>query len=315
MIYRSTYRGGYAGGSHHLSYLWHSSRVNSVRLKQIKAAPEDGGPLERYLLDYAANYWAFHTRECQEAILKLALQLLTNQELSANAFRHAKSLYKPWSFLWLTEDGGDGESTKLTGLHLVAAMGLNHLCRELTKIIYKTQGIHIRPRDENRRTPITRAAHHGYEEVVRYFIPKRYIIHEKCGRSDTPLHYAARHGWASIVELFLKMAGEPEGEVYWREDLATKQNNFGETALIQAALGGHSSVVKLLLPYDPNSINCEVMFGLWPIHLAAQMRPASTVRAYDRGMRGGRQQRRPKGPHAIYGRRRLGEHGCRQVLP
>ncbi|KAF1937065.1 hypothetical protein EJ02DRAFT_412996 [Clathrospora elynae] len=58
-----------------------------------------------------------------------------------------------------------------------------------------------------------------------------------------------------------------------------RENVFGETASVQAVLEGHDEVVRLLREHDKRSLHREVMFGLWPIHIAAQRRPVSTMRS------------------------------------
>lgn len=67
-----------------------------------------------------------------------------------------------------------------------------------------------------------------------------------------------------------------ESKVYFKDDL---RNCFGETAAVQAAIEGHSQIVEALRPFDGSSLQGEVLFGLWPIHLAAQSRPVHVFRA------------------------------------
>ncbi|KAK3315764.1 hypothetical protein B0H66DRAFT_604082 [Apodospora peruviana] len=301
-------------------YRWHPSRdqtiasqVNSVRLRRMQpqqnsdAGGTDQGPEERYLLDYAANFWAFHydkTSWRSEAVLAAGLRLACDQQLAAHAFQHATHLYRPWPYLWFSwqkEDGSnradeeeDDDSantttrTRVTGLHLVAAVGLSGLLDELLERIDATPGLNAGARDEGGRTALMWAAHHGHHNIVWTLLERHDVgISVPCCRGDTALHYAARRGWSTVTRYIcdkMERRGDVEGAM----------NSFGETALVQAALEGHAEVVREIRRWeDPdqiyyrstalgwvNTLHVEVMFGLWPIHLAAQTRPVSTFRLF-----------------------------------
>ncbi len=267
---------GSAGSYHESSYTSkHSSRVHSVDIQQSILKSQ-----KACLTDYAANFWSFHAHDYQPDLLQPALRLLKDQRLAARAFQSATSLYQPWPVLHFSPKAtsmfGTGRSamTQVTGLHLIAALGLAKICEALLETIDKAPGIHADARDEGRRTALMWAAHHGHENIVRMLL-SRSDVHstKKCRRGETALIYAARRGWTAIAEIIL--TGGYVKNTQW---LCTLENQFGETALVRAALEGHEDMVRLLGKWDTLSIHREVIFGEWPIHLVAQMRPASTMR-------------------------------------
>lgn len=266
----------------------------------LDGAEGDASEEKLTLLDYAANCWHLHARHCEKQILPLALQLLANHRLAANAFCNATSLWKQWPFLQVQQTG----SSKATGLHLTAAVGLTHILRDLLVLLDKNNGLPPSiatalaqwPRlpvhedkvkkmnadagDDQRRTPLMWAAHGGYSEVVSLLLARNDVRSSKvCTSGNTALHYAARQGHAAVAKVILDHSKEEQ--IGWREAIRWGRDNFGQTALVLAALEGHKDVVELIGTSTPSlmqDLDKEVSFGLWPIHLAAQRRPASTMR-------------------------------------
>ncbi|KAF2029019.1 ankyrin [Setomelanomma holmii] len=217
------------------------------------------------LVDYAANFWALHARNCQLDVEALALQLLTDQYLAAHAFINARSLHEDWAYLRFNTGQ---TSTRTTGLHLVAATGLEHLCRRLLDLVDTTPSIHADVKDDGGRTALIWASHHGHEEVVKMLLARDDVRHDREDhRRDIALNYAARQGQTAVVKLLTET-----------DRIMTKNNAFGETPIVLAALEGHAETVQLLHEYDEESLDREVMFGLWPIHVAAQRRTASVMK-------------------------------------
>ena len=255
-------------------------------------------------LGYAAEFWIFHSKGCQEEILSLALNLLCDQHLAANALIHAKSLHSPWPSLRLEEDQS---TSRATGLHLVAASGLEYICEKFFEKIQAQWILDVNVKDDGRRTPLMWAAHHGNMNIIRLLLcqaPRECkwygkTIHPLCQRDSqgqTVLHYAAREGHAAIVQFLQNIEisrdyiCRSESEQYRRDDYAypTTQSGYhenedfdpgsraraesilGHTPILLAALGNHRDVVRQLSQWDKRSLHHEVMFGEYPIHMAAQ---------------------------------------------
>ncbi|KAF1937064.1 ankyrin, partial [Clathrospora elynae] len=97
-------------------------------------------------------------------------------------------------------------TTRTTGLHLVAANGLTHICRELLTMIDANPNIHADAKDDGGRTALMWAAHHGHSEIVELLLDRQYDVrHDRtCHRGDTALNYAARQGQVVIIKLLLE---------------------------------------------------------------------------------------------------------------
>jgi ankyrin repeat protein len=134
------------------------------------------------------------------------MQLLCNQQLSANAFLHAKSPYIIWPSLRLDTDQ---VTSRATGPHLIAASGLESLCAELLDFLLDTKLPSTNSKDDGRRTPIIRAAHHGHLEIVKllaqahngpfgpsYCAGIEHPIFKMNNLGQNALHFAARSGRA-----------------------------------------------------------------------------------------------------------------------
>jgi hypothetical protein len=241
------------------------------------------------LVDYAANFWARHAKHCQADVEELALRLLSNQYLAAHAFINAESYHRDWAFLRLNTGQ---TSTRITGLHLVATTGLGQICSKLLRVLDSSPGIHADAKDDGGRTALMWAAHHGHAEIVEMLLARKDVRHDrKDQREDIVLNYAARQGQTAVVRLLIdtekvmthllveQWLSYSREHWYQRSEIRVcRENAFGETAIVQAALGGHEEVVRLLEAHDTESLNREVMFRLWPIHIAAQRRPVSVMK-------------------------------------
>jgi ankyrin repeat protein len=265
-----------------------SGEVESVQITGRSYTGRDVGAIEHAFVDYAANFWALHAKECQTDILQLVLRLLTDHQLAAHAFHKATALHQRWAFLRTSDDL---TSTRTTGLHLVAAIGLAHICRELLKILDNDRNIHADVKDDGGRTALMWAAHHGHVEIVDMLLDREDVRYDRtCSRGDTALNYAARQGKTAVIRSLIddkktdshmiRNSFHSWGDYIQHENVGyrvRRENAFGETAIVQAALEGHDEVVKLLREHDTESIHHEVMFGLWPIHIAAQRRAVSIM--------------------------------------
>jgi ankyrin repeat protein len=280
---------------------------NSVRSGEVESVPLPDSDRSATFLDYAANHWFLHAKGCQVPIAHLALRLLKHQPLAAHAFHKATILHSRWAFL---RNSAELASTRTTGLHLVAAAGLTQVCREFLTILDADQvndrHIHADAKDDGGRTALMWAAHHGHYDIVELLLDRcdqmndwprtriNDVRHDRIDhRGDTALNYAARQGHLEVVRLLTrpdKIMAYVIMTLYWNwnhytiteEEYLKKcirhENAFGETAVVQAALEGHEEVVTLLRQQDTLSLHREVMFGLWPIHIAAQRRPVAVMK-------------------------------------
>lgn len=244
-------------------------------LSTFPESAEAGGPLA--LLSYAANSWAAHAYHCQDKIYRLSLRLLDNQKLSSHAFYAATTLHQPWYFLRMEPS----RQIQSTGLHLISAFGLDRICQNLLE-----RRLHPNVEDGAGRTPLMLAAHHGHCEVVALLLEQERVkLSSQCKRGDSVLHYAARQGHVTVVEMILKktqLENEPANTHTANHALWTA-NFFQETALTQAALGGHENVVEYLCAshapeWFRQSVHQEIIFGIWPVHKAAQRLPVETLK-------------------------------------
>ena len=86
-------------------------------------------------------------------------------------------------------------------------------------------------------------------------------------REDYPLHSAARAGNSELVSDILSKCDDAEE----LEELLSKQNQSGETALYVAAEHGHCDLVKEMMEhYDVSSAGIKARNGYDAFHIAAK---------------------------------------------
>ena len=100
--------------------------------------------------------------------------------------------------------------------------------------------------DNDGERPIHRASTCGHLEIVDELINERCIIDSVDKMSRTPLYLACCEGHFPIVSLLLK-----SGQI----DLDQNEDEFGNTALHGASIGGYREIAKLLLEQEPTLIN------------------------------------------------------------
>ena len=103
---------------------------------------------------------------------------------------------------------------------------------------------------ENRygETGLHIAMRHSYLPIVTYLLDSDNIKLGKCNSySETPLHYGCYKNSYASVKLFL---AHPSCTV----DIINKRDYAGDTAVMGAAMLGHTELVKLLTPHSDISI-------------------------------------------------------------
>ena len=110
------------------------------------------------------------------------------------------------------------------------------------------------------------------------------------------LHFAARSEHDGIVQYLtqyvknyekIELPGwiSPLGTVAAVRSLVKVENLIGQTLIVLAAFQGQGDVVQHLSQWEDVSLRSEIMFGLFPIHLAAQRGGVATYRLLAEGCR------------------------------
>ena len=250
--------------------------------------------LDEYVfLKYAAQYWGQHAQNVQGKVFQLALSFLQNYELVSSSIQTV-----------LASRYGYGQSQfvprEITGLHLTAKFGLLYLSQELLSRPREKRDIAADSRDSYGRTPLSLAAEHGQEAVVKFLVERNDVnanLKDKQGR--TPLSWAAGGGHAAVVKLLVERhdvdadskdedGRTPLSWASWNEyaemaKLVAEWDDIdkedGWTPLLWAARGGHDAVVKLLA--ERNDVEIEPKdkeYGRTPLSWAAGGGHASAVK-------------------------------------
>uniref|UniRef100_A0A8C5V9C7 Ankyrin repeat domain-containing protein 17 n=1 Tax=Microcebus murinus TaxID=30608 RepID=A0A8C5V9C7_MICMU len=100
-------------------------------------------------------------------------------------------------------------------------------------------------------TPLMEAAQEGHLELVKYLLAAGANVHATTATGDTALTYACENGHTDVADVLLQAGA----------DLVSLCNSYvsgnidGSTMLIEAAKGGHTSVVCYLLDYPNNLLS------------------------------------------------------------
>lgn len=104
-----------------------------------------------------------------------------------------------------------------------------------------SHGEPVNSRDSLNQTPLSLAASHGHEALVRLLLQKIAHVDQKSGWLDAPLLHAAKQGSEAIVKILLDRGANIEPSPH-----------RCETPLSNAAREGHVAIVKLLLDRGAN---------------------------------------------------------------
>jgi hypothetical protein len=194
-------------------------------------------------LDYAARHWGDHVRGQEETIKGLALGFL--QDSSKAACAGDVSMAEYWEC-----------PSNYSGMHLSSFFGLEKIINYQLKT-----GAIADSKGRDGRSPLSIAAQHGHEAVVRLLLARDDVdVNSKDSSDRTPLLWAARNGHEATVKLFLA-----------RDDVdVNSKDSSDRTPLLMAARRGHEEVVKLFLVRDDVDVNSEDSSGQTPLSWAAR---------------------------------------------
>ena len=127
-------------------------------------------------------------------------------------------------------------------------------------------GADLEHESEGGRTPLMKAVRAGHYCTAKFLIGKGANVNKATANNDhTPLSLACAGGHLAIVELLLQNKADPYHklkvrfffrEIFWREKFKLIfgfQDN--STMLIEAAKGGHTTVVSVLIDYNPGNLS------------------------------------------------------------
>ncbi|KAL8661871.1 MAG: hypothetical protein Q9202_005229 [Teloschistes flavicans] len=141
-----------------------------------------------------------------------------------------------------------------------AYAGMNVDFARVVELLQQENGIGPDMEDDNGQTQLSRAAEHGWEEMVTFLLRRSDVRPDsKSNSGDTPLSYASRSGHNSIVKLLLQ-----RDDVY-----ADSANKCGVTPLMCAAEAGHELIVRMLLERKDVEADSVDWYGRPPLFYAA----------------------------------------------
>lgn len=171
-------------------------------------------------------------------------------------------------------DVNDTDTNKMTLLHYAAAENKPHLVRLLLE-----EGASKDQPGQQERTPLHYAVMYytdhsntykpGTKSALRVLLNRGADVAAQDFAGWTPLYIAVWKEDNAVVRLLLKYAVQNEMDIDGQED------NFGHTALHQAAEGDSKTIVKLLLEAGADTEVTDTVTGATPLHIAAQDFPAS----------------------------------------
>ena len=146
------------------------------------------------------------------------------------------------------------DSAGLTPLHIAAAKNLLNSSKLLL-----SKGANINAKDVKERTPMMLAAIAGHVNIIEHLMDQAADIDSVDNDLNTALMHACAHGMSKSANLFLKSASD---------DLVSKQNSDGKSALHLAAGQGLVETTELLLGAGASvtcvdaQVRCHIMVNI-----------------------------------------------------
>ncbi|XP_059064435.1 uncharacterized protein LOC131856608 [Cryptomeria japonica] len=154
-----------------------------------------------------------------------------------------------------------------TALHIAAFHGNTKVCR----ILIEDCKIEADGTDINKETVLHFAVKGKQKGVLDYLLPKvQNIIGSPDAQGRTTLHKAAVQGDVKMIDALLLSISESKD----KEEQLTfirQSDLFGQTALLEAARGGHVEAVELLLNMGSRPLHERNSDGRTALHYAVQL--------------------------------------------
>lgn len=140
-----------------------------------------------------------------------------------------------------------------TALMYAADNGHTDVCEVLV-----SAGAHIEAEAEGGRTPLMKACRSGHQSTVEFLISRGADVNKISTNCDqTPLSLACSHGHLDVVEILLAHGADP-----------THRLRDSSTMLIEAAKGGHTTIVQLLIDYPASLQSSPVNAAIPPNNMS-----------------------------------------------
>ena len=234
------------------------------------------------LVQYAAQFWTHHFQKsgitAREELEDMAFTLLTSDQVPYLNWCQLYNPDNPWLDGWNDDYGGKGSP-----LYYMSLLGLSQLCKRLL-----AAGADPNASGGRYCTPLLAASKNGHENVVELLLKSEANPNPTSCRGMTPLIFAASGGYVQIVESLLSRGArvnrEYELELYGDSALCATAGRGHERIvqtllnagadpthydrklrkgppIVEAALNGHDTVVKQLLPLSPPFGTQEAMIA------------------------------------------------------
>ncbi|KAK2005326.1 hypothetical protein LZ32DRAFT_546294, partial [Colletotrichum eremochloae] len=206
--------------------------------------------------DYAAKYWGQHVQKSSAETHEIVLNFLRNEK-KVLACSQALLIKRAHSWRGYSQR----VAGNVTGLHLASYFGLSSTAQKLLAF-----GAPATNTDTQHRTPLSWAAEHGHNAVVKLLLDKGLLLdigvdadsRDKDGR--TPLSWAAEYGKEAVVDLLINTEMVA---VY-----STDKN--GRTPLILSAADGYEDIVRKLVAASKEGIEIRDNSGRTALSWAEQ---------------------------------------------
>jgi len=137
---------------------------------------------------------------------------------------------------------------------------------DLVKCLMDEFGASVNNPNKAHSSPLMAAAMRGYDEIVKYLIPKGADIDQRTKNLDAPTSLAVWKNHTSTVKLLINAGANVTGI-----------DNFGDSMLHDASKNGNEELVKFFLSRQID-IDRQNKEGLSPLHRAAEFGHAAIVK-------------------------------------
>ena len=206
------------------------------------------------LLEYAAANWGHHAKLSQHTeIEKLALSFLRNSSKLSRATQSlTQSLTYGWGHVRDREPWESRYRSDRSGLHVVAAFGLDHLVGLLLDL-----GFDVNARDGYGNRALHDAATYGFLGALNILLERGAAVDVRNIDQNTPLYLAISFSREELIPTLLKYGA--------KLNAPCKDDWY---PLHKAADNGHLPIARMLLDHGAR-VNTKSMRGLISLHRAA----------------------------------------------